>query len=629
MKKIFTYIVCGIILTGSFSSCEEYLDQAPAAELQDKDIFGKYETFQGFEDQLFLYLFEPLQSRNGGGMWFSDETHSSGALTSTYNAISGDYWTLLEGPGGIAQFSLFVNSMQTGGGGSAGSGFWTSSWNGIRIANIALSQLPTLETAQTATQEQKDLLKGNALFFRGFNHLQLMQIWGGLPYIDTLLTADMNINFPRPTLRDGMRKAVTDLTTAARLLPNNWDESAEGAATPGKNEGRPTKGSAYGMAAKALLFMGSPLNNESTQYDEALCKESAQTGWQVIKLANAGYHRLMDVTEDKGDPGDIDYKRNFVGATLTAAPYTRENLLVKFEHPTYQASGNYPMGWGLAQNMFPRSSGGVSYSVAASQNIVDLFETVNGKLPEDDPAYDPDKPWANRDPRFYNVILTDGTPITVSYKVNCYAYDDTGKPGVDFGTGQTETGYFIKKWWIYGCTNASGGNRPNVTVQTPMLRLAEVYLNYAEALIAAGYAPSATPTFANGENGISALDAINRLHRRIYTKTGGPILPNVNMTLYGGPGKDGTVKGSFMEKIWNERAVELCFERSRWIDLRRWHVAHLDKYRNIFGMRFNKAHTKFEKVQLAKINFESRHYWMPIPRAQLGLYQEYQQNPGW
>jgi hypothetical protein len=620
MRKIIQYIVLGTVLIG-VSSCEKYLDRTPSAALKDSDIFGKYETFQGYVDELPLYLYEPLQKRSGGGMWFSDETHSSSSASSSYPAINGDYWTLLYGLS--AANSQFLPTSQGG-----KEGFWNGSWYGIRTANMALKQLPTLEAAQTATQEQKNLLEGTARLFRGYYHYQLMSIWGGMPYIDTLLTPDMNINFSRPTLKDGMRKSVTDLVAAAQLLPKNWDETAVGAPTPGKNQGRPTKGTAYGLAAKALLFMGSPLNNEGYQYNESLCKESAQYGWEVIKLANAGYHSLMNVTEDKGDPGDTDYKRNFVGATETTSLYTGENLFARY------VSGNYyenwfPLQYSVPMEMFPLSSKGSGNSVAASQNVVDLFETVNGKLPEDDPLYNPLKPWANRDPRFYNVILTDGTPITSSYTVQCYAYDETGKSARDFGTGQTETGYYIKKWWIYGSTSASGGNRTFGTVLTPVLRLAEVYLNYAEALIASGLTPATAPTFTNGETGISALEAINKLHRRIFTKTNLPILPDVNMTLYGGPGKDGTVKGSFMEKIWNERVVELCFERSRWTDLRRWHVAHLDKYRLIYGNRFNKAQTQFEKVLLSKINFESKHYWMPIPTSQIGIYQEYQQNPGW
>lgn len=628
MKKSNIYTIFSIFLLIGLISCEDYLERDPVTAIGEKDIFGKYETFQGYEDGLFLDLVEPLALQTMGGMWFSDETHSSAPASSSYNAIAGDYWTLLTGNG-----TLFVNPNQNGGGKSPttsqGSGFWTSSWKAIRKANIALSQLPTLEAAQTATQEQKDLLKGTALFFRGFNHLQLMQIWGGLPYIDTVLSPSDNINFTRPELKEALRKAVGDLDAAAKLLPATWDSTTAGKVTPGKYEGRPTSGTALSFAAKALLFMGSPLNNPNYEYNEALCKESAQYGWEVIKLANAGYHGLLRVTEDTGDPAMSDYKRNFVGFPINASPYTKENMLVKYTNRTYFEWSTVPYDAGLGLNMFPKSSRGNGGSVAPSQNIVDLFETENGLLPEDDPSFNPLKPWDKRDPRFYNSILTDGTPITSSYSIECFAYDLAGNPARDFGPGQTETGYYIKKWWIYGCTNQSGGNRREVNIWTPLLRLSEVYLNYAEALIAAGYTPTATPTFDNGETGISALEAVNRVRSRIYTKTNLPILPPVNMAIYGGPGKDGTVKGSFMKKIWDERSVELCFETSRWIDLRRWHVAHLDKFRKIYGMRFDKAKTKFERVLLATINFENKHYWMPIPRGQVVIYSDYTQNPGW
>jgi len=621
MKKIIRYTILGAFLIGGFTSCEDYLDKAPASSLNDSDIFGKYETFQGYEDQMYLYLMEPLAYPNGG-MWFSDETHATGSPSTSYLAIRGDYWNLLyNGGAGVAgNTSLFFSNQQGG-----KIGFWSGSWYGIRIANMALSQLPTLEAAQTASQEQKDLLKGTALFMRSYFHYTIMSIWGGMPYIDTLLTTDMDIRYPRLPLKVGMRRSVDDMLASAQLLPASWDETADGLLRPGANEGRPTKGAAYGMAAKALLFMASPLNNEGYQYDETLCKESAQYGWEVIKLADSGYFKLMNVTEDKGDPGDNDYKRNFVGATNTSSPYTKENVFARYFNWAYTSDN--AMWYTISKLFMPLSSRGTAQCVAPSQNLVDLFETTNGKLPEDDPTYNPLKPWVNRDPRFYNAILTDGTAMYSNYTVQCYAFDQNGVAGRDFGSGQSQTGYYMKKYWIYGCV--TGGNKTGVNANTPHLRLPEVYLNYAEALIAAGYAPTTQPTFANGETGISALEAMNTLRHRVYTKTSQPILPDLDMALNGGQGKDGTVKGTFMKKIWDERSVELCFERSRWIDLRRWHVAHLDKYRNIYGMRFNKAQTQFEKVLLDKIVFEEKHYWMPIPTQQIGLFKDYKQNPGW
>jgi hypothetical protein len=83
------------------------------------------------------------------------------------------------------------------------------------------------------------------------------------------------------------------------------------------------------------------------------------------------------------------------------------------------------------------------------------------------------------------------------------------------------------------------------------------------------------------------------------------------------------------EIIWNERAVELCFENHRWFDLRRWHVAHLPKYRELYDLLFDEGYTYFNRVLIETIAFEDKHYWVPIPREDTYLYTEFYQNPGW
>src|SRR5690606_32953956 len=63
---------------------------------------------------------------------------------------------------------------------------WPLAWRAIRKANVALANIDMLE----ATEEQKNAIAGQSYFFRGFFHLELMQYYGGLPYIDQMLTAD-------------------------------------------------------------------------------------------------------------------------------------------------------------------------------------------------------------------------------------------------------------------------------------------------------------------------------------------------------------------------------------------------------------------------------------------------------
>lgn len=621
-------IIIALVITVGLSGCEQYLDQAPESILSEKDVFQDYNTFQAFTDKAMLTLTDPLYAQTGNGLLFpdGDNTHSGSPSTLQYWATVGDYRMFMTGIQTSNQLSTIFYCALSG---YTGTLLWGGSWYSIRNSNIALSNISMLENAKTATAEQVNLVKGSNLFLRGFCHYQLMSLWGGLPYIDVLLQPNDELRIPRPTLKDGMQKSVNDLVAAAEWLPKNWDETEVGKANLGQNQGRPTQGAAYGMAARVLLFMGSPLNNPNYQYDTELCKKSAMYGWEVIQLAQAGYHDLMPIGDPSSKTNDGTLQSCFAIKKTGQSFYNKENLFIKIKSALPSFSSDFWTGL----------MGATKTIIAPTQNLVDKFQTKNGWLPEDDPSYNPLKPWENRDPRFYMSIATDNTRMGVGnatndfYTLRTFADDGTGKPGREYGVGQTETGYWIRKYWMYD--NVPGGENDynsKSTVATPLLRLAEVYLNYAEALMAAGFTPDQKPTFSNGKQGISALDAVNVLRGRKVAATGLPILPPLDaarMAKYGAPGKDGTVKGSFMEYIWNERAVELCFEMSRWNDLRRWHVAHLPQYCELRGCRFNKSYTNFSYPILSNIFFQDRNYWLPIPTQQLNIFEGYNQNPGW
>ena len=618
-----------IILTILFSGCEKYLDQAPESIIKEKDVFTNYNTFQAFSDRAISNVFDPLYCTSplcGTVFPDGDNSHSGDIHSLTYWAIVGDYRRLMTGTiTGDATSTTFYSF-----GSKYEQTFWGSSWYGIRNTNMALSKISLFENSKSATEEQLNLIKGSNYFLRGFFHYRLMSLWGGLPYIDKLILPDDELRIPRPPLKVGMQKCVDDFVKSADLLPKDWDETDIGKENPGINRGRATKGSAYGMVAKVLLFMGSPLNSSDYQYDIELCKKSAMYGWEVIELAQAGYHQLMPVGEINSKTNIGTLKSCFAIKSSGDSFYNKENLFI------VKPSSSIP----YFNNAFmPQKMGGSKYVTSPTQNLVDKFETVNGWMIEDDPTYNPKRPWIKREPRFYENIATDSTKVGVGNAANdfCYllTYSDDGKgsPGKDYGVGQTETGYYIRKFWMFD--NVPGGENEIKTksnVATPILRLAEVYLNYAEALVAAGYTPYQKPTFSNGKQGISALEAINLLRSRKVASSGKPILPPLDaarMAKYGAPGTDGTVKGSFMEHIWNERAVELCFEMSRWIDLRRWHVAHLPQYRELKGCQFNKNRSNFSYPTIANIFFEERNYWMPLPSQQLNIFNGYDQNPGW
>src|SRR5438132_12941675 len=109
-----------------------------------------------------------------------------------------------------------------------------------------------------ATQEEKDVIKGQLLFFRGFFHFQLMSFWGGLPYIDTVLSSSVKLELPRLSYRETALRAAKDFEDAAALLPANWDNSTVGQATLNNNRQRVTKSAALAMKGRDLLYAASP-----------------------------------------------------------------------------------------------------------------------------------------------------------------------------------------------------------------------------------------------------------------------------------------------------------------------------------------------------------------------------------
>jgi starch-binding outer membrane protein, SusD/RagB family len=133
---------------------------------------------------------------------------------------------------------------------------WPHAWYCIRKANMGLENLDKLTVA---TQEEKDLIEGQLYFFRAWWHFELMQYFGGLPYITEVLPSNEKLTLPRMTYQECADLAGADLAKAAELLPINWDNTVVGRKTLGKNQLRVNKIMALGYLGKNYLWAGSPL----------------------------------------------------------------------------------------------------------------------------------------------------------------------------------------------------------------------------------------------------------------------------------------------------------------------------------------------------------------------------------
>lgn len=280
----------GILLLLMFllPSCEKYLDKAPEAAISEKDVFTKFITFQGFMEDIYQNVLDETIGKSYREYNFNwgDEVIHDWVNTMVEAFDKGNYWFIWNGQ---ANYTPFPGQYVAGNNGR-GRGIWDNSWRGIRQANLALQHIDDMVGA---TKEQKDLIAGQAYYFRAYFHFELIRNFGGLPYIDTVFSPSDLLRLSRLNYKEAAAKATADFQKAAQLLPKDWDETAVGQATSGSNRGRLVKGAAYGYLGKNILYTASPLmNGVSTgtyAYDQDLCKDAADAFWEVLKLVPQYY----------------------------------------------------------------------------------------------------------------------------------------------------------------------------------------------------------------------------------------------------------------------------------------------------------------------------------------------------
>ncbi|WP_262712431.1 RagB/SusD family nutrient uptake outer membrane protein [Arachidicoccus ginsenosidivorans] len=205
-------------------------------------------------------------------------------------------------------------------------------------------------------------------------------------------------------------------------------------------------------------------------------------------------------------------------------------------------------------------------------------------------------PYANRDPRFYADVLYNGAP----YK-NRTAQFYTG--GLDSKTSSlspwnaSKTGYTIRKMID---ESYDFNNQEYSKCQWVVFRLAEIYLNYAEASAELG-------------NTADALKYVNLIRKRADM----PDLTAANL----------------VDKIRQERRIELCFEGHRYFDLRRWNLAETGAG-DALGIQItptSAANTSFTyKTQVIEDRvWKPALTLYPIPRSEIQKNPNIKQNPGY
>jgi hypothetical protein len=464
---------------------------------------------------------------------------------------------------------------------------WDIPYRNIRKVNQLLAHIDKAPL----TPARKKIYVAEARFLRAWYYNILLTHYGGIPLIgDKVFAADEKINAARNTYEECVNYIVSECNAAALDLPVR---------RLGREYGRIDAGACKALKARVLLYAASPLFNGSGFAPEPLTailgypsadpqrwKAAADAAQDVIALGIYDLHVSTDPEPGRG------FYELFVASDFDAI---RGNILEKMEN---KGSGRERL-WQPPS----RGGGGGAYPY---QEMVDAFEMKNGKkITDPGSGYDPENPYANRDPRLANSILFDQALLKQRevglLPVDIYLGTFEGiKSGQDAVHAGTPTGYYTKKMLHREITANYFIGGPQ---SRPLLRYEEVLLNYAEA--------------KNEFEGPTeeVYTAVEKIRQR------------AGLDPYELP--EGLGKEEMREAIRHERRIELAFEGHRFFDVRRWMIAEETLNRVMHGMEVHRDGDEltYQTFNVRTRVFRKAMYFWPIPQKETAKSPELLQNP--
>ena len=652
-NKIKTLLLTGCVslaLGTSLSSCQDYLDKEPDSTVSADDAFANFRNFQGFVEEIYNCIPDKEKCNYCPSWnWGDDEIFNPEADNRMTHQVDLGNFRAWESTGNWLKRDGSSTSTD-----KFAHGIWNHAWYCIRKCNLGLQNI---DKFVTGSAEEKKLIEGQLYFFRAWWHEEMMEYFGGMPYVDTFLGDNAEQRLPRLTYQECADKAAADFRKAADLLPINWDKTSAGLATQGKNELRINKIMALGYLGKTYLWAASPLmkngaqagaskNGKTYDYDQEYAKKAAEAFGELLSLVETGQtqyalaeFKYSDIYnhERSADANscfsDIFYtkKQNW------KMPGTVEAI---FRGPSADFNGS---NWNTSKVFGPKVQKVVAHDNVIHQptaNLVEAYGMANGEpiyLVENGQyvlnpksGFDPEHPFKNRDPRFYHDIVFDGfkylngTPGQYADLQYCQLYTGGNMRPV---ANASRTGYFIQKLVPHTCNEVDKDYDWGSALHCylPYMRLADIYLMYAEACAAFGGATGKSSNF-----GKTAEDAINTLRDRCGA---GHVAPEFVADSH-----------KFMDEVRREREVELSFEGFRFCDLQRWLLLTEAPYNQKFSQEFDRVESadfyKTHDAKDAKVanyrrkliltrNFDAKHYWFPLPIKETQISSEFKQNPGW
>lgn len=558
--KFFSYIYISAAISIAFtlSSCNSFLDREEDSFIDKTATFDSYNRTKQYLTYAYTLLPDGLNRFSREAMLASATDDAEFAIESAeIQQLNNGSWNALNNPDDV----------------------WNRYYSGIskcctllentNHVNLDISRLdPDKQVEYANSLKDIRMWRAEARFLRAYFHFELLKRYGPIPIVTSTLSINGNYeNTPRPTMKEVVDFIAKECDIAADTLE----------LTPWRNVndafGRATKGAALALKSRLLLYAASPLyvdfgdtNEANKPTDVALWKSAADAAKAVIDL---NQYELASSYADL-------FKNDF---------QNKEYIFVR----RYAANSDFE------KSNFPVSFGGKG-GTNPSQNLVDDYEMLDG-TPFDwsDPAKAA-QPFENRDARLGATILMNMAPFK-GKKVATYpeGADATPNPNA------TKTGYYLRKFLNEDVNIQTGGSSSGHVV--PLFRLAEIYLNYAEAL------NECDPT-----NPDIAL-YLNKVRNRAS-------LPNVSALS----------QEQMRAVIQHERRVELAFEEHRSWDVRRWKIASSTLGAPLMGVQIERKPLggyTYMPVKVEQRVFQPKMYWYPIPQSEVLKLKQWKQNNGW
>ncbi len=584
MKKIYLILILSAGLL--FSACSDLIESADDGRLTYDQIFSDLLLTGGYLNQCYNYI-PPMGMGYANSSFlatYSDEAHDA-------DAVQG---------GNIANYyagSSTSRSFPIEAGGNSNT--YVEMYTGIRKCNVFIENIDKA-TFEHATF--KPLYKAEAYALRAFYFWHLIKRMGPMPIIREDLPADFDYStLKRPSFYECVQAVIEDCDKALAINELPWRINVDNA------RGAMSKSLCVAIKSQAMLFAASPLwNNGSNHWAEA----AAVTKDALDKLLANNYELYDPATSTV--PAFSNYQRYFLlKPDLTENPIDKETI--------YASRGQVGAVW--QQHGLPMIADVIKAGASPSQELVDAYETLNG-MPVLDPAnpyadadrlqpnyyganmqYNPAKPYENRDPRLLSSIYCNGVNYNLANNSNPVYTFVGGNAGISETDRRfTRTGYYLRKFVDFTSTRTA-----NKDGYWRYFRLAEMYLNYAEAEF-----------YANGVT-TAAVDALNQTRLR----AGMPALPYSIST------------SEFEQRLRNERRVEFAFEEHRYFDVRRWKI-QAQTEGLVTGMKITNTAPDvytFDRIVVSRRPVTSEKYLLwPIPFAEELKFKNFGvvfQNTGW